>query len=62
MSHDDVASSSSTFEQFLKAMGPKMKRVLAASHIPIEDSEDVLQQALLALIYQWDAIRRAGCS
>ncbi|MBV8201304.1 MAG: sigma-70 family RNA polymerase sigma factor [Acidobacteria bacterium] len=57
MSHDDVASSASTFEQFLKAMGPKMKRLLAANHIPIEDAEDVLQQALLALVYQWDSIR-----
>ena len=57
MSHDDVASSASTFERFLKAMGPKMKRVLAANNIPVEDTEDVLQQALLALVYQWDSIR-----
>jgi RNA polymerase sigma factor (sigma-70 family) len=57
MSHDDVAASASTFEQFLKAMGPKMKRLLAANRIPIEDAEDVLQQALLALVYQWDSIR-----
>ncbi|HVR11435.1 MAG TPA: sigma-70 family RNA polymerase sigma factor [Thermoanaerobaculia bacterium] len=57
MSHDDAASSSSTFEQFLKAMGPKMKRVLASHHIPIEDAEDVLQQTLLALVHQWDSIR-----
>jgi RNA polymerase sigma factor (sigma-70 family) len=57
MSHDEVAASSSTFEQFLKAMGPKMKRLLAANRIPTEDAEDVLQQALLALIYRWDAIR-----
>lgn len=57
MSHDDVASSAWTFERFLKAMGPKMKRLLASNHIPIEDAEDVLQQALLALIYQWDSIR-----
>jgi RNA polymerase sigma factor (sigma-70 family) len=57
MSHDDVASSLSTFEQFLKAMGPKMKRLLAANHIPTADAEDVLQQALLALIYRWDTIR-----
>jgi len=57
MSHDDVASSSSAFERFLKAMGPKIKRLLAASNIPAEDAEDVLQQALLALIYQWGSIR-----
>jgi RNA polymerase sigma factor (sigma-70 family) len=57
MSHDHVASSGETFERFLKAMGPKMKRLLTANHIPIEDAEDVLQQALLALVYQWDSIR-----
>jgi RNA polymerase sigma factor (sigma-70 family) len=57
MSHDDAASSSSTFEQFLKAMGPKLKRLLAIHRIPAEDAEDVLQQALLALIYHWDTIR-----
>jgi RNA polymerase sigma factor (sigma-70 family) len=57
MSHDDAASSSPTFEQFLKAVGPKMKRLLAAHHIPTADAEDVLQQALLALIYHWETIR-----
>lgn len=57
MSHDDAASSSSSFEQFLKAMGPKLKRLLAIHRIPAEDAEDVLQQALLALIYHWDTIR-----
>lgn len=57
MSHDDAASSAATFERFLKAIGPKMKRVLTANHVPIEDAEDVLQQALLALVYQWDTIR-----
>jgi RNA polymerase sigma factor (sigma-70 family) len=57
MSHDDVASSASAFERFLKDMGPKMRRVLAANRIPVEDAEDVLQQALLALVYQWDSIR-----
>lgn len=57
MSHDSVASSTVAFERFLKAMGPKMKRLLAANHIPIEDAEDVLHEALLALIHQWDEVR-----
>jgi len=57
MSHDDAASSAETFELFLKAMGPKMKRLLTANHIPIEDAQDVLQQALLALVHHWDSIR-----
>jgi RNA polymerase sigma factor (sigma-70 family) len=46
-----------TFEQFMKEMGPKMKSLLASYRIPVEDAEDVLQQALLALIYQWAAVR-----
>jgi RNA polymerase sigma factor (sigma-70 family) len=57
MSHDDPASSSLAFEGFLKVMGPKMKRLLATYRVPVEDAEDVLQQALLALIYQWETIR-----
>jgi RNA polymerase sigma factor (sigma-70 family) len=61
MSHDDAASSSSSFEQFLEAMAPKMKRLLAANRIPAEDADDVLQQALVALIYHWDTIRDPEC-
>jgi RNA polymerase sigma factor (sigma-70 family) len=57
MSLDSVASSATTFEQFLKAMKPKLKRLLAARYIPIEDAEDVLQQALLALVERWDKVR-----
>ena len=57
MSHDNVASTTASFEQFLKEMGPKLKRVLAANHIPFEDAEDVLHEALLALIHQGDEVR-----
>jgi RNA polymerase sigma-70 factor (ECF subfamily) len=57
MSHDNVAESSATFEQFLKAMRPKLKRMLAATRIPVEDAEDVLQQALVVLVEKWDEIR-----
>ena len=46
-----------TFEDFLKAVEPKLKRLLALHHIPGEDAEDVIQQALLALLYQWDRVR-----
>lgn len=57
MSHDNVASTAASFERFLKEMGPKLKRVLAANHIPFEDAEDVLHEALLALTHQWDEVR-----
>lgn len=45
------------FEDFLKAVEPKLKRLLAIYRIPGEDAEDLLQQALLALLYQWDRVR-----
>jgi RNA polymerase sigma factor (sigma-70 family) len=45
------------FEEFLKAVEPKLKRLLAMYRIPSEDAEDVLQQSLLALVYQWDRVR-----
>jgi RNA polymerase sigma factor (sigma-70 family) len=46
-----------TFEDFLKAVEPRLKRLLALHHIPSDDAEDVLQQALLALLYQWERVR-----
>src|SRR4051794_27008058 len=50
---DDVT----TFEDFLKAVEPRLKRLLALYRIPGDDAEDVLQQALLALLYQWERVR-----
>jgi RNA polymerase sigma factor (sigma-70 family) len=46
-----------SFEDFLTAMEPKLKRLLAVYRIPADDAEDVLQQALLALLYQWERVR-----
>jgi RNA polymerase sigma factor (sigma-70 family) len=57
MSHDNVVASSATVEQFLKAIGPKLKRTLATTRVPVEDAEDVLQEALVALVEKWDEIR-----
>src|SRR5690242_19035588 len=45
------------FEQFLKEVEPRLKRLLAMYHIPGQDAEDILQQALLALLYQWERVR-----
>ena len=45
------------FEEFLRTVEPKLKRLLAQYRIPSEDAEDVLQQALLALLYQWERVR-----
>jgi RNA polymerase sigma factor (sigma-70 family) len=46
-----------TFDDFLEKVEPKLKRVLSTYRIPTDDAEDVLQQSLLALIYQWDRVR-----
>lgn len=45
------------FEQFLKEVEPRLKRLLALYRIPSQDAEDILQQALLALLYQWERVR-----
>jgi RNA polymerase sigma factor (sigma-70 family) len=45
------------FEDFLKEVEPKLKRMLKHFRIPSEDSEDILQQALLALLYKWELVR-----
>src|SRR5215210_6369602 len=50
-----------TFDHFLRRMEPRLKRLLATYRIPSDDAEDVLQQALLALLYQWDRVRDPEC-
>jgi RNA polymerase sigma factor (sigma-70 family) len=50
-----------SFDEFLKDMEPKLKALLATFRIPAEDAEDVLQQTLLALLYQWDRVRDPEC-
>jgi RNA polymerase sigma factor (sigma-70 family) len=53
----EPTETTTSFEDFLKAVEPRLKRLLALYHIPSEDAEDVLQQALLALLYQWERVR-----
>lgn len=50
-----------SFDEFLTKVEPKLKKVLSAFRIPGHDAEDVLQQSLLALIYQWDRVRDPEC-
>jgi len=50
-----------TFDEFLKKVEPKLKRLLSLYHIPTDDAEDVLQQSMLALVYQWDRVRDPEC-
>jgi RNA polymerase sigma factor (sigma-70 family) len=57
MSSPEPQEPAVSFDDFLERVEPRLKRVLANYRIPTEDAEDVLQQALLALLYQWDRVR-----
>jgi len=46
-----------SLEQFLKRVRPRLKVLFARYRIPPQDTEDILQQALLALVYQRQVIR-----
>jgi len=46
-----------SLEQFLAKVRPRLKILFARYRIPPQDTEDILQQALLALVYQRQGIR-----
>lgn len=46
-----------SLESFLRGVQPRLKVLFARYRIPPQDTEDILQQALLALIYQRREIR-----
>jgi RNA polymerase sigma factor (sigma-70 family) len=54
LDHPEVEVS---LERFLERTRPRLKSLFARYRIPPEDTEDILQQSLLALIYQWQNIR-----
>ena len=58
---DQSPEPTAEFDDFLKRMEPRLKRLLATYRIPNEDAEDVLQQTLLALLYQWERVRDPEC-
>ncbi|HWM93016.1 MAG TPA: sigma-70 family RNA polymerase sigma factor [Thermoanaerobaculia bacterium] len=58
---DHTTETSASFDDFLRRLEPRLKRLLGSYRIPPEDAEDVLQQALLALLYQWDRVRDPEC-
>ncbi|HVT57405.1 MAG TPA: sigma-70 family RNA polymerase sigma factor [Thermoanaerobaculia bacterium] len=53
----DPTQAESQLEQFLAAVRPRMKALFARYRIPPQDTEDIVQQALLALVYQRGGIR-----
>jgi len=48
---------SDELEAFLEKVKPRLMRVLACYRIPVDDAQDVLQETLLALVYQWERVR-----
>lgn len=58
---DEIRDPPLSFDEFLIEMEPRLKRLLATYRIPAEDAEDVLQQTLLALLYQWERVRDPEC-
>lgn len=58
---DQSPEPAASFDEFLRRMEPRLKRLLGNYRIPPDDAEDVLQQALLALLYQWDRVRDPEC-
>jgi len=47
----------SSLEGFLSQVRPRLKVLFAYYKIPSQDTEDILQQALLALLYRYDGVR-----
>jgi RNA polymerase sigma factor (sigma-70 family) len=46
-----------TFADLLERLEPRVKTLLASYRIPPQDAEDLLQQALLALVFHWETVR-----
>ena len=59
LDHPQVDASDASLEEFLERLRPRLKALFARYHIPPQDTEDILQQALLALMYQWQTVRDA---
>ncbi|HEY2294471.1 MAG TPA: sigma-70 family RNA polymerase sigma factor [Thermoanaerobaculia bacterium] len=54
LDHPQVESS---LEGFLKQVRPRLKGVFTRYRIPPQDTEDILQQALMALVYRREGVR-----
>jgi RNA polymerase sigma factor (sigma-70 family) len=54
--HDPTADTE-PIEEILERVRPRIKRLLKSNSIPLQDAEDVLQEALLDALRQWDTIR-----
>jgi len=57
MSALDHSQTEDTLEEFLERVRPRVRALFLRYRIPLQDTEDILQQALLALLYHRDSIR-----
>jgi RNA polymerase sigma factor (sigma-70 family) len=57
MSAQDHPQTEDSLEVFLTRVRPRVKALFIRHQIPPQDTEDILQQALLALVYHRDSIR-----
>jgi RNA polymerase sigma factor (sigma-70 family) len=55
--HLDQPQVEASLESLLRDVQPRLKVLFARYRIPPQDTEDIVQQALLALIYQRQAVR-----
>jgi RNA polymerase sigma factor (sigma-70 family) len=53
----DQAVPEDQFADLLVQVEPRVKALLSSYHIPPQDAEDLLQQALLALLFHWGSVR-----
>ena len=53
----DTSVPDTSLEVFLQKIRPRLKILFARYRIPPDDTEDILQQALLALVYRWRSVR-----
>lgn len=57
MSALDQPQVEESLESFLRGVRPRLKALFARYRIPVQDTEDILQQALLALVYHQRDVR-----
>jgi RNA polymerase sigma factor (sigma-70 family) len=57
MSALDQPQIEASLEDFLSKVRPRLKALFAHYKIPVQDTEDILQQALLALLYRYEGVR-----
>lgn len=60
MADSIFTASSADLTAAVEEVRPHLRRTLAAYRIPLPDGEDLLQDALLALVTRWEHIREPG--